>query len=110
MNLNPLVLLDILLADLVPAKGRRIIHNFVLLVIAVVALWLAADKDWWQAVLALIGAVYAASNRANTPDEDETLVSRNEEIEDDKSERAPTPVTEDEIYPEPETGTYGDYQ
>lgn len=96
MNLNPLTLLDILLADLVNAKWRRVIHNLVLLAVAVVAIWLAADQDWWQAVLAVAGAIYAASNRANTPDE----ASGNDLYDENGDD-------EDEV---PETGTYGDYQ
>lgn len=122
MNLNPLVLLDILLSDIVPAKGRRIIHNLILLVVAVLAIWLAVDGDWWQFLVAIVGALYAASNRANTPDES---VSRNDEDETDE-EVGVEPVDPDQpslIYPDiietdvetlrkirPETGSYGDYQ
>lgn len=97
MNLNPFVLLDILLADLVSAKARRVIHTGLLLIVAVVAIWLAADGNWTEFVIAVVAALYAASNKANTPDESETSVSRNGDETEDASV-------------EPETGVYGDYQ
>jgi hypothetical protein len=107
MNLNPLVLIDILLSDLVPAKGRRVIHNLILLVAAVVTIWLAAEKDWTEFLIALVSTLYAASNRANTPDES---VSGNDEDDLDISVEAegdPERVAR-EVFPE--TGSYGDYQ
>lgn len=82
-NLNPLVLLDILLADWVSPKVRRGLHNLILLIAAVVAIWLAADGDWWQFLIALFGSLYAASNRANTTPYDSDGVSGNESGDED---------------------------
>ena len=106
-NLNPLVLLDILLADWVSPKVRRGLHNLILFVVAIVAIWLAADGDWWQFLVALVGALYAASNRANTPEES---VSGNDEEDvniEVNAEGDPEQVAR-EVFPE--TGSYGDYQ
>ena len=66
-KLNPLTLLDSLLADWVSPKVRNSIHTLILLVSACVALWLAVSGDWIEFVIALGGMGYAAQNRANTP-------------------------------------------
>lgn len=64
--MNPLTMLDDFLADYVSPKWRRRIHSLILLAVALVALWRAADGDWEQFGIALAGALYAAANKANT--------------------------------------------
>lgn len=65
-NLNPIAILDQLLADYTSPKIRRLIHSLVLLGAALVAVYLAAGKDWKQAAIALAASLYAAANKANT--------------------------------------------
>ena len=70
MNFNPLHVLDLILADWASPKVRRLIHNLIALGVSLVGIWLAANGDWLVALGALATAVYAASNRANTPQAD----------------------------------------
>jgi len=67
MNLNPFTMLDSLLEDYASPKVRRLIHTVILIGIAIVAIFLGADRDWQQFVIALGVALYAAMNKANTP-------------------------------------------
>lgn len=69
MNLNPLTLLDSILAEYLSPRARRAVHSLLLLVGLVVTVWLAVEKDWTEAIIALVGALYAGANRANTPAE-----------------------------------------
>lgn len=64
--MNPITILDGILADYASARVRRLIHSLILLTVAVVTIWLAADKDWQEALIALAVTVYAAANKANT--------------------------------------------
>lgn len=76
MKFNPLALLDMLLADWASPKVRRLIHGLLTLALGLVALWLAMEGDWQEFLLALVAAVYAGANKANTPvsgNEDEPL-------------------------------------
>lgn len=66
-NLNPLTILDSLLGDWATPKVRRLIHGLVLLAVAVAGIWLAANGDWTEFIVAIVAAVYAAANKANTP-------------------------------------------
>lgn len=66
MNVNPLTLLDVLLAEYASPKARRIIHGVILLALSLVTLWLAVEGDWKEFAISLAAAVYAAANRANT--------------------------------------------
>lgn len=69
-SLNPLTILDDLLADYVSAKYRRILHAVILLAAAVISIYLAVNGDWKQFAFSLASAIYAASNAANThPDQ-----------------------------------------
>lgn len=67
MNTNPLHLLDSLLSDWASPRVRRLIHGLLLLAAVIIGIWLAVDGDWKEFVAAMIAAVYAASNVANTP-------------------------------------------
>jgi hypothetical protein len=69
MNLNPLALLDALLADWASPRVRRLIHTLLALVLVVVTAVLAAGGDWKVALGTLLAALYAAINKANTPGE-----------------------------------------
>lgn len=64
---NPFDTLDVILADWASERVRRLIHGVILLAAFVVTVWLAAEGDWLEAVLALAGALYAGANKANTP-------------------------------------------
>jgi hypothetical protein len=70
-NLNPFTLLDELLADYASPRLRRAVHTAILLVLAVVAIWMASEGDWKKFWTALGVAIYAAANKANTPPTDE---------------------------------------
>ena len=63
---NPMRYIDALLTDWASPKARRTIHNLLGLAALGVTTWQAADGDWGVAALALAGAIYAGSNRANT--------------------------------------------
>lgn len=65
-NLNPFNLLDSILEDYASPRLRRLIHTLILLVVAVVAIWLAAEGDWKKFLVALGATFYAAANKANT--------------------------------------------
>lgn len=64
--MNPLDILDAILADWVSPRARRLIHSLLLLAAVVTAGWLASDGDWGEALIAAVAAFYAASNRSNT--------------------------------------------
>lgn len=66
MTLNPLNLLDSLLQDYASPKARRGVHTAILLVLSLVAVWFAAEKDWHEALTSLAVLAYAGANRANT--------------------------------------------
>jgi hypothetical protein len=70
-SLNPFAVLDSILADYASPKVRRLFHTLILLVVAVVAMWMAAEGDWKKFVVALGVAFYAAANKANTQPTDE---------------------------------------
>lgn len=65
---NPQLLnaLDNLLKDYLPPKQRRLVHSVLTLAIALGAIYLAANGDWEQFAVAVIAALYAGANRANT--------------------------------------------
>ena len=65
-TINLVALIDGLLEDYVSPAKRRIFHAIVSLVVGLVAIWLAAEGDWSEALIALGAAVYAAGNKANT--------------------------------------------
>lgn len=67
MNLNPLTILDALLADYLSEKARRVIHGVILLIAAIVAIWLGVEGNWKEFAVAVVTAIYAAANKANTP-------------------------------------------
>lgn len=85
-NLNPLDLLDNVLSEYASPGARRAIHAALMLVAALVTLYMAYEKDWMQALLALAATLYTGANKANTdplveePPEDALLP---EEEEDD---------------------------
>lgn len=64
--MNPLSLLDSILADWASPRVRRLIHGLVLLAVVLLGIWLAAEGDWKKALAALAAAVYAGANHANT--------------------------------------------
>ena len=66
-KLNPLALLDSILADWASPRVRRLVHGVLLLLVVILSLWLAAGGDWLAFAGALAAAVYAGSNHANTP-------------------------------------------
>lgn len=66
VNLNPLELLDRLLVDYASPKARRTVHTVVLIVLALVAAWMAADGNIKEFFAALAVLAYASANRANT--------------------------------------------
>ena len=65
--MNPLTLLDSILADWASPRVRRTIHLTLLLIAALGTIWLSADGDWGKAVTALMATLYTGSNFANTP-------------------------------------------
>lgn len=67
-NLNPLALIDAVLADWASERVRRSVHALILLGASAVTIWLAAEGDWKVALLSLAAVLYAGSNHANTPD------------------------------------------
>lgn len=64
--MNPLTVLDDLLADYASPRARRLFHSLLLLVATCAALWLSVEGDWKEALLALLAMVYTSANRANT--------------------------------------------
>lgn len=68
--MNPLHLLDSVLADWVSPRVRRAIHALIMLAVALVAIWMAVDGDWVEMIIAIATTLYAASNTANTPPAD----------------------------------------
>lgn len=70
--MNPITILDLLLADYASPRVRRLIHALILLVATGYTIYLAADKDWREALITLGAALYAAANKANTPQTDLT--------------------------------------
>lgn len=65
--MNPLALLDLILADWASPRVRRLVHALVLAGVALLTIVLSVDGDWKAALLAAATAVYAAANKANTP-------------------------------------------
>lgn len=65
--MNPLTLLDTILGDWATPRVRRAVHNTILLVVVIAGIWLESKGDWKEALGALVAAIYAAANRANTP-------------------------------------------
>lgn len=65
-SLNPFTILDSILEDYASPRTRRLVHSLILLVVAVVAIWMAAQGDWKKMLVAIGAAVYAEANRANT--------------------------------------------
>lgn len=65
-NLNPFVLLDSLLEDYASPAIRRLLHAIILLAVALVAIWQAAEGDWEKFALSVLASLYAAANKANT--------------------------------------------
>lgn len=82
--MNPFTLLDSILADYASPRVRRLIHTLILLACAGVTIWLGAEGDWREALLALAAALYAGANKANTsasdltPAEDDAIVDDGE--------------------------------
>ena len=70
-TLNPLSLLDNLLADWASPKVRRLVHGLLLLVASVASIYLAVEGDWRKFIVALIATLYVGSNRANTREQGE---------------------------------------
>lgn len=70
-TLNPLSLLDNLLADWASPKVRRLVHGLLLLVASVASIYLAVEGDWREFIVALIATLYVGSNRANTREQGE---------------------------------------
>lgn len=66
-NLNPLAMLDSVLADWASARVRRLIHALLLVAMTAVTVWLGADRNWEAALVTLVGMLYVGSNHANTP-------------------------------------------
>lgn len=65
--MNPLATLDALLADWASPRVRRLVHALLALILIIVTAVLAAGGDWEAALISLVGTVYAALNKANTP-------------------------------------------
>lgn len=65
--MNPFSIIDGLLADYASPKVRRLLHTLLVLLVALVAIWQAAEGDWKKFGLALLAMIYAEANRANTP-------------------------------------------
>lgn len=60
-------LIDSILIDWVSPRVRRLIHTLLLIFTAALTIFLTADGNWEDGLVALIAAFYAASNRSNTP-------------------------------------------
>lgn len=67
-NLNPLTVLDQILADWASPRVRRTIHGLLALAASLVSIYLAAGGNWGEAALSLAALLYAGSNHANTSD------------------------------------------
>ena len=80
-NLNPLTLLDNVLEEYASPRARRAIHAALMLVAAGVTIYLAAGKDWEQALIALAATLYTAANKANTDPVDTAPDDEPEEAE-----------------------------
>lgn len=65
--MNPINILDSILADYASPKVRRLVHSVLLLGLVIAIAVLSFDGDWLAALTASAAAVYAALNRANTP-------------------------------------------
>lgn len=74
-NLNPLHLIDSILEDWVSARVRRTFHSVLLLAAIVVGIYFAFEGNWQEVIGALVAAVYAGSNRANTEPIDDAYPS-----------------------------------
>lgn len=70
-NLNPFTIVDSILADYASPRVRRLIHSLILLVVALVTIYLAADKEWKEFIISLGVTLYAAANKANTQPTDQ---------------------------------------
>ena len=67
-NLNPLTVLDQILADWASPRVRRTIHGLLALAASLVSIYLAAGGNWGEAAMSLAALLYAGSNHANTID------------------------------------------
>lgn len=65
--MNPLTLIDSLLIDYASPRVRKAVHTTLLLLAVLGTIVLGAEGEWKEAVLALIAAIYAGANQANTP-------------------------------------------
>lgn len=65
--MNPLTLLDSLLADWASPRVRRLVHGLLTIAAMVVTAYFAAEQDWSKAIAALVAMFYTEANRANTP-------------------------------------------
>lgn len=65
--MNPLTIIDGILADWASPRVRRLVHALILLAGLVGSAWLAADGDWKAAAAALIAGLYGGANHANVP-------------------------------------------
>lgn len=83
--MNPITILDQLLADYASPRVRRLIHSLVLLGVALYTVFEAAGRDWKQAGIALAVALYAAANKANTPATALDPAGHDTQPEDDQS-------------------------
>lgn len=64
--MNPLTLLDKILEDWASERVRRLVHGLLVLAAVIVTIVLAAGGDWREALAALVAAIYAGANHANT--------------------------------------------
>jgi hypothetical protein len=106
-SLNPITILDQILADYTSPKVRRLIHSLVLLVAALVTVYLAAGKDWKQAAIALAASLYAAANKANTPATTLDPAGHDSEPNDDLSYEDAGGADFPETHPEDDTPIAG---
>lgn len=95
--MNPLHLIDDLLADYLSARARRTVHTLLLLAALVATVWLAADGDWKEALVTLAASLYAGANRANTPDDGDNEPGLSEDTEGGIVYVDDVPPTEEEI-------------
>lgn len=65
--MNLLDLIDSILIDWTSPRVRRLIHTTLLIFTIILTLFLTADGNWEDGLIALIAAFYTASNRSNTP-------------------------------------------